>query len=89
MATSAAAVNVHKQDSATITTCKPENVADATAELRGKRKSKMEVGKFFAGIITLLLGILLKDALGRLKSGGAVKQHKLQLAGHIRGGLGA
>jgi len=36
-----------------------ENAGDATAELRDKVKSKMEVAYFFAGFITLLLGILL------------------------------
>lgn len=39
----------------------------ATAELREKVRSKMEVGKFFAGFITLLIGILLRaDALDSL-----------------------
>lgn len=33
---------------------------DATTELREKVRSKMDVGKFFAGFITLLIGILLK-----------------------------
>lgn len=38
-----------------------ERPGDATAELREKVKSKMDVAKFFAGFITLLVGILLKD----------------------------
>ena len=66
VAMSAAAANVYKQDSATITSCKPENVVDAAGEQREKVKSKMEVGKFFGGFITLLLGILLKDHLDSL-----------------------
>lgn len=36
-----------------------ENVGDVSTELRDKVKSKMDVTKFFAGFITLLLGILL------------------------------
>ena len=32
-----------------------------TEELREKLQSKMDVGKFFAGFITLLIGILLQD----------------------------
>ena len=39
-----------------------EQSETVTAELREKIKSKMDVGKFFAGFITLLLGILLSDS---------------------------
>jgi hypothetical protein len=38
-----------------------ENVATVTNELRKKVESKMDVGKFFAGFITLLIGILLQE----------------------------
>jgi hypothetical protein len=36
-------------------------MASTNDELREKIKSKMEVGKFFAGFITFLIGFLLKD----------------------------
>ena len=38
-----------------------EQAVVVTKELREKVRSKMDVGKFFAGFITLLIGILLKD----------------------------
>ena len=34
-----------------------------TAQLREKIKSKMDVAKFFAGFISLLIGILLKEGV--------------------------
>jgi len=40
-------------------------MASTNEELREKIKSKMEVGKFFAGFITFLIGFLLKDMLTR------------------------
>jgi uncharacterized protein YdhG (YjbR/CyaY superfamily) len=39
-----------------------ENAKEATKELREKVKSKMDVAKFFAGFITLLVGFVLKDS---------------------------
>lgn len=38
-----------------------EQAETVTSELREKIRSKMDVGKFFAGFITLLIGILLND----------------------------
>ena len=43
-----------------------EDSATVTDQLREKINSKMEVAKFFAGFISLLIGILLKD--GRMTS---------------------
>jgi len=40
-----------------------EDEGQAAAELREKVKSKMEVAKFFAGFITLLVAFVLKDGL--------------------------
>jgi hypothetical protein len=38
-----------------------DEAREVTKELREKIQSKMDVGKFFAGFITLLIGILLND----------------------------
>ena len=44
-------------------------------------KSKMEVAKFFAGFISVVFGIVLKDNIGTLIAASSDSEHKIVLVG--------